>query len=61
MMQVEVTKYTDGTKENAISSNGMLESFIKYHSNFSGQNSHFVKKHVFDTLFNIEFFEICCE
>jgi len=32
-MQVEVNKYTEGTKENAIRSNGMPESFIRYDNN----------------------------
>jgi hypothetical protein len=45
-MQVEVSKYTEGTKENAIRPNGLPESRIRYDGNSSGQSSHFVRKHV---------------
>ncbi len=56
MMQVEVSKYTKGTKEN-----GMPQSFIRYNGNSSRQSSHFVGKHLFDTLLSVNFLEICCK
>jgi hypothetical protein len=49
-MQVEVSKYTEGTKENAIRPNGLPESLIRYDGNSSGQSSHFVRKHVHECL-----------
>ncbi len=60
-IQVEVSKYMKGTKENAICSNGMPEFLIRYNGNSSRQSSHFLKKHLFDTLFSVEYFKICCE
>ncbi len=49
-MQVEVSKYTEGTKENAIRPNGLPESLIRYDGNSSGQSSHYVGKHVHECL-----------
>ncbi len=60
-MKVEVSKYTEGTKENAIRSNGLPKFVIRYIGNSLGQSSHFVGKHLFDTLFNVDFLEICCK